>query len=120
MTAPTAHAPIGLRPELSFLLTQFEARVPGALRTVAVSGDGLLLCAGPSVDSEAQADTLAAICAGMTALVIGLAKWSEPEVRRGLTGDVLGQGSGVMGLMWMSQTKSKASSVLPLNQTWFS
>jgi hypothetical protein len=43
------------------------------------------------------------------------AKWSEPEVRQGLTGD--GWGQGVMVPMWMSQTKSKASSVLPLNQT---
>ena len=42
-------------------------------------------------------------------------KWSKPEVRRGLTGDRWGQ--GVMVPMWMSQTKSKASSVLPLNQT---
>ena len=38
----------------------------------------------------------------------------------GLTCDGCGQGSGVMGLMWMSQTKSKASSTLPLSQIWSS
>lgn len=48
------------------------------------------------------------------------AKWSESEVLRGLTGDGRGCGQGVIGPMWISQTKSKASSVLPLNQTWLS
>jgi predicted regulator of Ras-like GTPase activity (Roadblock/LC7/MglB family) len=90
MTAPTATSPIGLRPDLSFLLTQFEARVRGAIRTVAVSADGMLLCAGPSVDSQAQAETLAAICSGMTSLVVGLAKQlgAGPEADIGIVMDI--------------------------------
>jgi uncharacterized protein len=72
MTATTTTEPIGLRPDLAFLLAQFETRVRGAARTVAVSADGLLLCAAPSVDSRPQAERLAAVCSGMTSLVIGL------------------------------------------------
>jgi uncharacterized protein len=74
MTVSTATEPLGLRPDLAFLLAQFEARVRGAARTVAMSADGLLLCASPTVDSKAQAERLAAVCSGMTSLVIGLSR----------------------------------------------
>ncbi|WP_199515919.1 roadblock/LC7 domain-containing protein [Nucisporomicrobium flavum] len=89
MTAPTAPA-FGLRPDLSFLLDQFEARNRGAVRTVAVSADGMLLCASPSVDSQPQAETLAAICSGMTSLVVGLAKQlgAGPEADIGIVMDI--------------------------------
>lgn len=72
MTAPAVTESMGRRPDLSFLLAQFETRVRGATRTVAVAADGLLLCAAPSVDNGAQADRLAAVCAGMTSLINGL------------------------------------------------
>ncbi|GAA0547032.1 hypothetical protein GCM10010172_30980 [Paractinoplanes ferrugineus] len=71
---PATTAPIGLRPDLSFLLTDFEQMVLGASRTVAVSVDGLVLCTSDTVDSREQAEYLAAICSGMASLVIGLAQ----------------------------------------------
>jgi predicted regulator of Ras-like GTPase activity (Roadblock/LC7/MglB family) len=89
MTTPTMAA-LGLRPDLSFLLSQFESRIPGAVRTIAVSVDGLLLCAAPSLTNRDQADTLAAICSGMTSLVTSLAKQlgARPAADIGIVTDV--------------------------------
>ena len=65
---------IGLRPDLGFLLSNFEQQVPGSARTIAVSVDGLVQCASASITSREQGEQLGAICCGMASLVIGLAK----------------------------------------------
>jgi predicted regulator of Ras-like GTPase activity (Roadblock/LC7/MglB family) len=90
MTTPLATEAVGLRPDLAFLLSQFENRHRGAVRTVAVSADGMLLCASPSVDNRAQGETLAAICSGMTSLVVGLAKQlgAGPQADIGIVLDI--------------------------------
>jgi len=64
--------------------------MPGAVRTVALSADGLLLCAAPSLTDGDQADMLAAICSGMTSLVTSLAKQlgARPAADIGIVMDV--------------------------------
>ncbi|MEV5766091.1 roadblock/LC7 domain-containing protein [Micromonospora sp. NPDC052213] len=59
--------------ELSYLLSNNLARVPGVSQAVAVSADGLLLAWTDGLNREA-AERLAAVAAGMSSLLNGAAR----------------------------------------------
>ncbi|NUP46482.1 MAG: roadblock/LC7 domain-containing protein [Catenulispora sp.] len=70
---------------LDWLLNDFAQRVPGVMHALAVSADGIVVAASPSL-AEDQADQLAAVAAGLVSLLAGAARLLESEpVRSNLT-----------------------------------